>query len=145
MKTCGVCHEHTRGRNNTFITFCLQEFTPDFDDTFDSAYDANAPVPGDSGYNNPLYSDMYVSGKPADIEEVNSAEPPSFMDAVGVSAEELSAEVGVSAEDFSASFDSSEFHSPTANPAHPTANPAHPQVQLFGEYDDSKDKGDSEA
>ena len=61
--------------------FLFQDFTPQFDESFDPSY--NIPVPGDTGFNNPIYDDMYNTGVKDDIEEVNSAMPPSFLDTIG--------------------------------------------------------------
>ena len=61
--------------------FVLQDFTPQFDESFDPSY--NIPVPGDTGFNNPIYDDMYNTGVKDDIEEVNNAMPPSFLDTIG--------------------------------------------------------------
>ena len=69
------------------VRFIFQEFAPDVEETFDPKY--NIPVPGDTGFQNPLYGDLYTGGESGDVEEVPSKLPPSFLDTIGFTPEDM--------------------------------------------------------
>jgi len=51
--------------------------------------DDNFAVPEDVGYQNPLYGDLYDQGEGKDVEEVPSNLPPSFLDTIGFSPDDV--------------------------------------------------------
>ena len=64
-----------------------QVFGKDLDDSFDQTY--NVPVPDDSGFSNPVYGDIYPDSPTGDVEEVQGNLPPSFLDKIGFSPDDM--------------------------------------------------------
>ena len=46
-------------------------------------------VPDDTGFQNPLYGDLYAAEDDKDVEEVPSRLPPSFLDTIGFSPDDV--------------------------------------------------------
>eukprot|EP00794_Sanderia_malayensis_P011794 gene11794-13014_t len=60
------------------------QYTPDFDESFDASIEN--PVPGDTGFHNPLYGEVNpiasTDAQP-NLDEAMATDPPSFLDVVG--------------------------------------------------------------
>lgn len=62
------------------------EFPQDFTESYDPDY--HVPVTDDSGFQNPLYSDLYAN-EDGSVEEVQGKLPPSFLDTIGFTPEDM--------------------------------------------------------
>lgn len=65
----------------------FKEFAPEVEESFDPNY--HVPVPGDNGFQNPLYGDLFNAADGDDIEEVQGKSPPSFLDTIGFTPEDM--------------------------------------------------------
>ncbi|XP_065062715.1 protein amnionless-like [Rhopilema esculentum] len=72
---------------NAFENPAYSVFGKDLDDSFDQTY--NVPVPDDSGFSNPVYGDIYPDSPTGDIEEIQGNLPPSFLDKIGFSPDDM--------------------------------------------------------